>query len=136
VGEVEDQAKWVLVVDDEPAILDFISAILITNGHKVLTAKTGMEALEKVRGHEKDIVLLLTDVVMPDLNGPHLAEQMSARIPSLRVLFMSGWEPNVIAHEGAFRRGYKTLAKPFSAAALIDAIGMVMRETPASGAGG
>lgn len=134
--EAENRSKCVLVVDDEPAILDFISAILTANGHKVLTAKSGMEALEKVRGRENDIALLLADVVMPDLNGPHLAERMSAGIPALRVLFMSGWEPNVIAHEGAFRRGYKTLAKPFSAGALMDAVAMALREVPASGAGG
>jgi two-component system cell cycle sensor histidine kinase/response regulator CckA len=136
VEEAENRSKCVLVVDDEPAILDFISAILTANGHKVLTAKSGMEALEKVRGRENDIALLLADVVMPDLNGPHLAERMSAGIPALRVLFMSGWEPNVIAHEGAFRRGYKTLAKPFSAGALMDAVAMALREVPASGAGG
>jgi two-component system cell cycle sensor histidine kinase/response regulator CckA len=120
----------VLVVDDEPAILELMSSILTTNGYSVIEASSGMAALEASRGREAEIALLITDVVMPDLNGPHLAEQLLPRIPGLRVLFISGWEPRVIAHEGAFRRGYRTLPKPFTAAGLLDAVQMVLEEPP------
>jgi DNA-binding NtrC family response regulator len=102
--------------------LEFVCAILSARGYTVLRAPSGMAALEQSRGHEEEIALLLTDVVMPDLNGPHLAERLLTRIPSLRVLFMSGWELNVITHEGAFRRGYQTISKPFSAADLLLAV--------------
>ena len=133
-GRVEnprrEMNKSLLVVDDEPAILTLTSSILTAAGYKVIGAPGGMAALEVSRGREADISLLITDVVMPDLNGPHLAEQLLTRIPDLRVLFMSGWEPQVIAHEGAFRRGWRTLAKPFSPAGLLDAVQMVLEQPP------
>ena len=134
----EAKSQGVLVVDDEPAIVELTSSILTASGYKVFGAHSSIGALELSRGREADIALLITDVVMPDLNGPHLAERMLTRIPTLRVLFMSGWEPQVIAHEGAFRRGYRTIAKPFSAAGLLQAVQMVLDEPPklVSNAGG
>jgi len=126
----QSKPKCVLVADDEPEILMLMSTILSANGYSVIEATSGMAALEASRGRECDIRLLITDVVMPDLNGPHLAEELLSRIPNLRVLFVSGWEPRVIAHEGAFRRGFRTLAKPFSAAGLLDAVQMVLEEPP------
>src|SRR5260370_33625883 len=126
LGEVRRGS--VLVVDDEPAVVSLVSSILTANGYTVISANSGVAALEQIRGREADLMLLITDVVMPDLNGPHLAEQLVCKSPSLRVLFMSGWEPNVIAHEGAFRRGYRTLAKPFTAAGLLETVQMVLQE--------
>jgi two-component system cell cycle sensor histidine kinase/response regulator CckA len=123
-------SKSVLVVDDEPAVLDIITSILEANGFSIIRATGGMAALEESRGKEDAIMLLITDVVMPDLNGPHLAEHLCRRIPGLRVMFMSGWEPQVIAHEGAFRHGYRTLCKPFTAAALLETVRTVLAETP------
>jgi DNA-binding NtrC family response regulator len=128
------RSKSVLVVDDEPGVVALISSILTANGFNVVSATGGMAALELSRGRESDITLLITDVVMPDLNGPHLAEHLASKIPSLRVLFMSGWEPHVIAHEGAFRRGYRTLCKPFTAAALLETVQAVL-EDPAPDTG-
>jgi DNA-binding NtrC family response regulator len=126
-----ESSKSILVVDDEPAVVSLITSILNSNGFSVFPAHGGMAALDISRGHEADIGLLITDVVMPDLNGPHLAEHLVSQIPGLRVLFMSGWEPHVIAHEGAFRRGYKTLCKPFTAAALIETVNAVLQEPAA-----
>ena len=122
--------KSILVVDDEPAVVDIITQILESNGFSVVSAHGGMSALEMSRGKEADIMLLITDIVMPDLNGPHLAEHLGKRIPGLRVMFMSGWEPQVIAHEGGFRQGYRTLCKPFTAAALLDTVRTVLAEAP------
>jgi FixJ family two-component response regulator len=69
----------------------------------------------------------------PDLNGPHMAELLRAKNPGMRVLFMSGWEqPQVISHEGAFRHGYRTLCKPFSASGLIDAVETALEEPPSA----
>jgi two-component system, cell cycle sensor histidine kinase and response regulator CckA len=127
-----DDPKCIIVVDDELSILTFTSSILTAAGYTVIPAHSGMDAMEQSRGREADIALLLTDVVMPDLNGPHLAERLLTRIPTLRVLFMSGWEPQVIAHEGAFRRGYRTLLKPFTAAGLLEAVEQALQETGGS----
>jgi DNA-binding NtrC family response regulator len=78
-------------------------------------------------------MLLITDVVMPDLNGPHLAEELARRIPGLRVILMSGWEPRVIAHEGAYRYGYPTLAKPFTAKVLLDEVSAILQRPTSAG---
>jgi len=124
----------VLVVDDDPALANLISSILSGSGYDVTVASSGMAALEKSRGHEAELVLLITDVVMPDLNGPHLAEILLNAIPNLGVLFESGWEPQVIAHAGAFRRGYRTLVKPFSAAELLKAVDSALASRNSIGA--
>jgi two-component system cell cycle sensor histidine kinase/response regulator CckA len=129
---MQNDAKFVLVVDDEAPVLALTSSILEAHGYKVLPALGGINALEQSRGKEVEIMLLLTDVVMPDLNGPHVAELLRAKNPSLRVLFMSGWEPQVISHQGAFRHGWRTLCKPFSASGLIDAVQTALEEPPAA----
>lgn len=112
----------ILVVDDEPSVLEFAATALAASGYNVLRAASGMAALGVARERGGDVKLLLTDVVMPDLNGPHLADQLLRNNPSLRVLFMSGWDPDVIEHHGAMRRGFKTLSKPFTFSQLLDAV--------------
>jgi len=133
VKEEHGQPKYVLVVDDEPEILSIIGSILTTQGYNVLAAHGGMAALEQIRGREDSVELLITDVVMPDLNGPHLAEELIRRVPGIKVIFTSGWEPQVIAHEGAYRRGYPTLAKPFTAASLLQLVASVLNKSGAAG---
>jgi two-component system, cell cycle sensor histidine kinase and response regulator CckA len=119
----------ILLVDDEPDVLAFTAHILSSKGYNVLTANNGMDAIEQSRGREATIALLLTDVVMDDLNGPNLAEYLLTINPALRVLFMSGWEPHVIAHEGAFRRGFRTVMKPFTPDGLLEAVQITLEES-------
>jgi DNA-binding NtrC family response regulator len=133
VEEGSNPVKYVLVVDDEPQIVAITASILTTKGYNVLTAHGGMAALQKIRGRENEIELLITDVVMPDLNGPHLAAELVRIIPGLRIIFMSGWEPHVIAHEGAYGQGYPTLPKPFTASALLQMVSQVLNEAPEAG---
>jgi len=121
--------ETILAVDDDTDVLHYVETVLRQAGYNVLTTHSGMGALGLSRGHEDEIALLLTDIVMPDLNGPHLADILLRSVPSLRVLFMSGWEPQVIAHEGALRRGFRTLAKPFTPAELLAAVGFALGRT-------
>jgi DNA-binding NtrC family response regulator len=117
-----DDSVRILVVDDEEAILQFVKEVLSRAGYNVLIARCGTDALSQTRGKERTIALLLTDIVMPDLNGPHLAELLLRSAPAMRILFMSGWEPHVIAHESAVRRSFRTLAKPFTPEQLVAAV--------------
>jgi DNA-binding NtrC family response regulator len=133
VGDDRQDSKYVLVVDDDPAVVSITASILSTKGYNVITAHGAMSALNEARGREDEIGLLITDVVMPELNGPHLAEELARRIPGLRVIFMSGWEPRVIAHEGAYGHGYPTLSKPFTAAALLEMVASALQGSPAAG---
>jgi two-component system, cell cycle sensor histidine kinase and response regulator CckA len=128
MGEQPPKAV-ILVVDDEAEILSYVETVLSQAGYDVLTAGSAVEAMNQIRQREGSVSLLLTDVVMPDLNGPNLADILLRETPSLRVLFISGWEPQVIEHEGALRRGFRTLAKPFTPAQLLAEVDSALTKT-------
>jgi two-component system cell cycle sensor histidine kinase/response regulator CckA len=80
----------------------------------VLLAENGTEALEMLAKHKGPVNLLLTDVVMPDMNGKELFEKASAQYPSLKVLYMSGYSGNVLSHRSVQEEGIAFIQKPFS----------------------
>ncbi|NCO61400.1 MAG: hypothetical protein COX16_09295 [Deltaproteobacteria bacterium CG23_combo_of_CG06-09_8_20_14_all_51_20] len=106
--------ETLLVVEDEKAILDLTESILEKLGYAVLTAKTPGEAIRLVEEHTADIHLVITDVVMPEMNGPDLAERLASVRPGLKYLYMSGYTANVIAHRGVLKEGVHFVEKPFS----------------------
>jgi CheY-like chemotaxis protein len=83
-------------------------------GYKVLTAGTPGEAMELAGAHPQTVDLLITDVVMPQMNGRDLAGRIADRYPQIKILFMSGYTANVIAHHGVLDEGVNFLQKPFS----------------------
>jgi two-component system cell cycle sensor histidine kinase/response regulator CckA len=104
----------VLMVEDEKAILDLGKSILRELGYTVLIAKTPGEAIRLVDEHTGDIHLLLTDVVMPEMNGRVLAERLASIRPGLKCLYMSGYTANAIAYRGVLEEGVHFIQKPFS----------------------
>jgi PAS domain S-box-containing protein len=106
--------ETVLIVEDERSILILGSRILKELGYHVLVAKSPDEALRLAEAHAGPIHLLITDVVMPGMNGRILAERLASLKPSLRCLFMSGYTANVIAHRGVLDEGVRFIQKPFS----------------------
>jgi CheY-like chemotaxis protein len=110
----QSRGEMVLLVEDEAAILNMGKAMLERLGYTVLTAGTPGEALRLAEAHAKEIHLLITDVVMPELNGRDLAARIAAIKPDLKCLFMSGYTANVIAHCGVLDDGVHFLQKPFS----------------------
>jgi PAS domain S-box-containing protein len=112
----------ILVVEDEPSVLQLAARALERAGHTVLAAGTATRALELVRDHGEAIDLLLTDVVMPEMDGPELAERVAGLAPGVRVLFMSGYPDRVMAAEGGGVRVGDVLPKPFSVAQLRDRV--------------
>jgi DNA-binding response OmpR family regulator len=94
-------------------ILDMTRAMLQRQGYRVLAAARPSEA-KKLAARERGIIdLLLTDVVMPEMNGRDLAEQLKEPTPDLKTLFMSGYTTNVIAHHGVLDGGVSFIQKPF-----------------------
>lgn len=83
--------ETILLVDDHPSIRKLLGAILKSEGYAVLEAKDGREALELCQHHGDKIHLLLTDIVMPQMNGPMLAEQVVMLRPGIQILYMSGY---------------------------------------------
>ncbi|MFO7753752.1 MAG: response regulator, partial [Desulfobacteraceae bacterium] len=90
--------------------------MLEKKGYTVISAATPTEAVEKARNHSGLIDLLMTDVVMPEMNGRDLAVQIAELYPGIRNLFMSGYTANVIAHQGVLDDGVAFIQKPFSMA--------------------
>jgi len=114
-GEVQNgQGETVLLVEDEVAIVKLSTAMLEDLGYRVLAANSPVEALKLAEVHQGEIQLLLTDVVMPEMNGRDLAEQIKNMHPNLDVLYMSGYTANVIAHHGVLDEGINFIQKPFS----------------------
>ena len=110
----KSSGETVLLVEDEPAVLGIARIILVRLGYSVLTAGTPGEAIRLAEVHAGEIHLLITDVVMPEMNGRDLERRLSALHPKLKCLFMSGYTANVIAHHGALKAGVHFIQKPFS----------------------
>ena len=106
--------ETILLVEDEPMILAMTTEMLHRLGYTVLPANTPKEALRLAENYSSVIDLLMTDVVMPEMNGRDLAKKLLALHPYLKCLFMSGYTANVIAHHGVLDKGISFLPKPFS----------------------
>jgi CheY-like chemotaxis protein len=104
----------ILLVEDDPGILGMGKSMLERLGYSVLTARGPREALDLVKGHDGRIDLLITDVVMPNMNGRDLAGRIEALRPGVRILFMSGYTANAIAHHGVLDPNVHFVQKPFS----------------------
>jgi CheY-like chemotaxis protein len=102
-----------LVAEDNPAVRELVCRILSKRGYLPLEAKDGPEALEVAARHPGHIDLLLTDVGMPGMNGPELAERLIEARSNLRVLFMSGYVADAFDTRSALDSGASFLAKPF-----------------------
>jgi len=106
-------SETVLLVEDEPGMLGMTSALLRNQGYRVLAAGSPDEALRIARAYQKQIDLLMTDVIMPGMDGKELAERLKTERPGLRCLFMSGYTADLIARHGVLDEGVYFLQKPF-----------------------
>ena len=106
--------ETVLVVEDEGAVRDQAVLVLASYGYSVLDAADGQAALEISRSHSGPIDLLLTDVIMPGLNGRELADLLQPERPEMRVLYMSGYTGDAIESHGVLAKGVAFLPKPFT----------------------
>ncbi len=106
--------ETVLLVEDEPSILKLGRKMLEELGYRVLEASSPGRALDLAQEHAEEIHLLITDVVMPEMNGRDLAAKLQSLYPRIKVLFMSGYTANVIVHRGVLDDGVCFLQKPFS----------------------
>ncbi|MCA1795448.1 MAG: PAS domain S-box protein [Desulfobacteraceae bacterium] len=106
--------ETILLVEDEPSILKMARMMLEKKGYSVISAATPSQAVEKAEKHSGTIDLLMTDVVMPGMNGRDLAGKITALYPDIGLLFMSGYTADVIAHQGVLDDGVAFIQKPFS----------------------
>jgi PAS domain S-box-containing protein len=112
------EGETVLVAEDEVTVRRLVQRLLLDQGYRVLLAADGTEALDLEAAHDGAIDLLLTDIVMPGLSGPDLAEELSLRRPGTPVLYMSGWSADALAERGQAASEIELVAKPFGLAEL------------------
>ncbi len=125
--------ECILLVEDEPAILNMTAKMLRKLGYTVFPAATPSEAFQLAEAHAGRVQLLLTDVVMPDLNGRELSQKLMKMFPDLRCLYMSGYSASVIEQEGILEEHVSFLPKPFTFQELAEKIREVLDEpTPSS----
>lgn len=116
--------ETVLLVEDDSRVLEFTSASLRELGYTVLEARSAHEALDQLKRDGAGIELLLTDIVMPEMNGRKLADAATVLHPDLKVIFMTGFTKNAVVHNGVLDPGVNFIAKPFS----LEELSMKMRE--------
>lgn len=106
--------ETVLLVEDDVMLLKIVRVMLLKLGYKVLAASSPSESILLAREYDDDIHLLITDVIMPEMNGRELAGQLSDLYPRLKCLFMSGYTASVISSHGVLEKGIHFIQKPFS----------------------
>ena len=114
--------ETVLLVEDHARVRNVIAQTLRLNGYTVLEAAEPGEAMSRAHEHPARLDLLLTDVMLPGMNGPELARAIARRHPEARVLFMSGYTDNAVIHQGLLGSGAAFLQKPFTAEGLLRGI--------------
>jgi PAS domain S-box-containing protein len=129
-GENETSSGTILLVEDEPDILRLCQLILQKSGYNILTALSADEALRVARAHLGSIQLLVTDVMLPGMNGADLAKTLQNDYPDLRILFMSGYTADIIGPHGVNETEANFIMKPFSVKAFVEKVREIL--TPAS----
>ena len=107
-------SETVLIVEDDDGLRKLSQKILQQRGYRVLAAENGEDAMRISKEHEGPIDLMITDVVMPKMNGREVAERLQPLHPQMKVIYMSGYTDNAIAHHGVLAPGLNFLEKPFS----------------------
>ena len=122
ISETSTPARTILIVDDEPDILRLADNILAAQGYLVVLARGAAAALRTFQAMSPQPDLLLTDVVMPGMSGPMLADDLLARCPHMQVLFMSGYDERQVVQKYVVEKGFALVPKPFTPQRLTSAV--------------
>jgi two-component system, cell cycle sensor histidine kinase and response regulator CckA len=127
LGKPKGAGETVLLVDDEPAVRAFVRRTLEDYGYRVLDVGTGDEALSLAQSYPGPIHLLLTDVLLPSLNGPQVAARLAPLRPEMRILYMTGYADTAVVDRGVVAAGQALLVKPFTPLGLAHEVRKVLR---------
>ncbi len=125
---IESGHETVLIVEDEDSILRLAQMILSKHGYNVLIASTPQAAMELSASYQGPIHLLMTDVVMPGMNGKELKEQLKTQRRTMKYLFMSGYTADIIAHHGVLDSDVEFIQKPFTIQSLTEKVRQVLQK--------
>jgi len=128
VKQEQESGGTILLVEDEPAILALIRTILERLGYTVLATDSPDQALQMAQMHDGSIDIILTDVIMPEMDGRQLAVKVHNLYPDILTLFMSGYTDDVISSSGVLERGVHFIQKPFTKSELVSKLHRVFSE--------
>jgi PAS domain S-box-containing protein len=127
-GENENgRGEWILVVEDEPALREVTRRILARSGYQVMVAASGQEAISAAAACQGPIAAVVTDVVMPGMQGKEVAERVCELHPGIGVLYMSGYTEGLLSAQGVLEQGINLLEKPFTEASLLKKMRAILR---------
>lgn len=118
--------ETILVVEDEAMVRKLVCETLAAYGYKIIEAQNGHDGLQRVSEYKEAIHLLLTDVIMPEMDGRELYQNVVATQPAIKVLYMSGYTDDVIVHHGILEEGINFLQKPFTVHGLMQKVRQVL----------
>lgn len=121
----DTHSKTILVVDDEPAVLDFVDRVLRDAGYKTALTSNGSDAM-KIAENLDALDLLLTDVVMPEMSGDELARRLRERDPNLKVLYLTGFSDRLFKEKTVLWEDEAFLDKPCTATGLLQAVSLLL----------
>jgi len=119
-------SETILLAEDNDQVRELASTVLETGGYTVLAARDGKEALKTAAAHNGPVHLMLTDVIMPGMNGRELYDEIRRGHPHIKVIYMSGYTADVIAHHGILEPGIEFLQKPFTVQSLAARVRQVL----------
>jgi len=125
-AETLSGTETILVVEDEEMVRKLVCETLAAYGYKIIEAQNVNDGLQRASEYKEPIHLLLTDVIMPEMNGRELYDNVVAIYPTIKVLYMSGYTDNVIVHHGILEEGIDFLQKPFSVQSLTKKVRQVL----------
>ena len=123
---LENKSYSIMVVENEKEIKEYTSSVLEKAGHRLITAASGVEALDLLAELDKPVDLLITDVMMKGMNGGELADLITKKYPGILVLYISGYPEDELVLQGIQRGTESFLAKPFSPVQLLNRINQIM----------
>jgi len=126
--KVSDKSETILVVEDEPGVARITERVLTNAGYKVHVADSGIAALSILEKKQTPFDLLLTDVIMPGMNGPDLANEMVLQYPDIKVMYISGYTNESLTSRGVLEEGVELIQKPFASSDLIRQVRTVLDE--------
>ena len=122
--------ETLLVVEDEPAVRELTCEALRRHGYTVIEAVDGVDAVEAALERLNEIAMVVTDVVMPRMSGPQLAQALGVRAPAMKILYVSGYTDTGIVKQGLLEPGVRFLQKPFSPLALARTVRELLDQSP------
>jgi len=123
VDSEKSRKRTIFVVEDEPTLRALVRRVLERRGYEVIEAASGLSALELWKEKKTHVDLLLTDMVMPDgISGRQLADKLKADNPDLKVIYTTGYSPELMGQEVALREGVNFLQKPYPPQKLVETV--------------